>query len=214
MSYYGKIAIAKLNEKDEKENKMDVESIVKGLRKKELEKAGFDKKTIDYLSKQKNNTEDEKENASVQDKFSHKGCLITILKKGEGKYTFTITKDGREEGTNNVYSTQDAAERDAKKEVDMVWNSDEEKSYYAKIVEQKKERKNYKFTDKEIADYLRSNPSYAKQYVRKKTNGKAENITIHPENLTAELEENGKTYVFKFVADESVGFVLKYVGTK
>ena len=137
MSYYGKIAIAKLNEKEEKENKMDVESIVKGLRKKELEKAGFDKKTIDYLSKQKHNTEEEKENASVQDKFSYKGCLITILKKGEGKYTFTITKDGREEGTNNVYSTQDEAERKAKREIETNWNSKEEKGYYAKIVEQK-----------------------------------------------------------------------------
>lgn len=93
-------------------------------------------------------------------------------------------------------------------------NSDEEKGYYAKLAAEKQERKNYKFTDKEISDYLKSNPSQAKQYVRKKTAGKAENITIHPESLTAELDENGKTHLFKFVSDESLGFILKYMGTK
>lgn len=236
---------------------------------------------------------------SVQDKFSYKGALITILKKSEGKYTYTVTKDGREEGTNDVYPTQDKAESEAKREVETNWNEKEEKEekdnenfhylgktfsvtsgnykdvrkqieqtykdavaklerkissatgsekskleeelrkiksgyketleefdwgcgnekeeeegYYAKLAEEKQERKNYKFTDKEISDYLKSNPSQAKQYVRKKTAGKAENITIHPETLTAELDENGKTHLFKFVSDESLGFILKYVGTK
>lgn len=102
-------------------------------------------------------------------------------------------------------------EREYKKH---LHNSDEEKGYYAKLAEEKAERKNYKFTDKEISDYLKSNPSQAKQYVRKKTAGKAENITIHPETLTAELDENGKTHLFKFVSDESLGFILKYMGTK
>ena len=94
------------------------------------------------------------------------------------------------------------------------FNNEKEKGYYAKLAEEKQERKNYKFTDKEISDYLKSNPSQAKQYVRKKTAGKAENITIHPETLTAELDENGKTHLFKFVSDESLGFILKYMGTK
>lgn len=144
MSYYGKIAIAKLNEKDKKENKMDVESIVKGLRKKELEKAGFDKKSINYLTK--NNTEDEKENASVEDKFSYKGCLITILKKSEGKYTFSITQKGREEGSNNVYSTQAEAERKAKREVEEEWanSKGEDMNYYEKIIAEKKNKKEEK----------------------------------------------------------------------
>ena len=251
-----------------------------------------------FLRSHKNNSKEEKDNASVQDKFRHKGCMITILKKGENQYTFTIEQNGREEGTNKVYPSQDKAEREAKREVEVNWNEKEEtenaseadiramysqiqelkkkgikgenidkfyaavnyraaaeehrkkykqtgqeaykiaaekadrqadqwikeinrsirnekeKGYYAKLAEEKQERKNYKFTDKEIADYLKSNPSSAKQYVRKKTAGKAENITIHPETLTAELEENGKIHVFKFVSDESLGFILKYIGTK
>lgn len=63
---------------------------------------------------------------SVQDKFSYKGALITILKKAEGKYTYTVTKDGREEGTNDVYPTQDKAEAEAKREVEVNWNEKEE----------------------------------------------------------------------------------------
>ena len=255
-------------------------------------------KTIKEIWERVANSKEEKDNASIQDRFRYKGCMITILKKGENQYTFTIEQNGREEGTNKVYPSQDKAEREAKREVEVNWNEKEEtenaseadiramysqiqelkkkgikgenidkfyaavnyraaaeehrkkykqtgqeaykiaaekadrqadqwikeinrsirnekeKGYYAKLAEEKQERKNYKFTDKEIADYLKSNPSSAKQYVRKKTAGKAENITIHPETLTAELEENGKIHVFKFVSDESLGFILKYIGTK
>lgn len=83
------------------------------------------------------NSKEEKDNASVQDKFRHKGCLITILKKSENQYTFTIEQDGREEGTSKVFSTQDQAESAAKREVEGNWNEKEKKGYYQSIVEKK-----------------------------------------------------------------------------
>ncbi len=84
-----------------------------------------------------NNSKEEKDNTSVQDKFSYKGCLITILKKGEGSYSYTISQNGREEGTNDVYPTQDKAEAEAKREVEINWNEKEE-GYYAKLAKEKK----------------------------------------------------------------------------
>ena len=85
----------------------------------------------------RHNSKEEKDNASVQDKFRHKGCLITILKKSENQYTFTIEQDGREEGTSKVFSTQDQAESAAKREVEGNWNEKEKKGYYQSIIEKK-----------------------------------------------------------------------------
>ena len=93
------------------------------------------------LIKGKRNAKEEKDNASVQDRFRHKGCMITILKKGENQYTFTIEQDGREEGTNATYPTQDKAESEAKREVEVNWNEKEE-GYYAKLAEEKVAKKN------------------------------------------------------------------------
>ena len=88
-----------------------------------------------------NNEKEEKDNASVQDRFRYKGCMITILKKGENQYTFTVEQDGREEGTKAIYPTQDKAESEAKREVEANWNEKEE-GYYAKLAEEKASRKN------------------------------------------------------------------------
>ena len=203
MSYYGKIAVAKLNEKEEKENgvsydlvkaiveegrkrgltgselnrwvaekvrafdnskeekenKMDVESIVKGLRKKELEKAGFDKKTIDYLSK--NNTEDEKENGidshlrsligkkfkkdsdlerAVKQAISAKisdwnGSKMTVFDKQTDEKFILTTEDNNKYGAEQEFWISKVEKT----------NSKEEKNYYAKIVEQKhNEKKNFR----------------------------------------------------------------------
>lgn len=89
-----------------------------------------------YMKKAGIKNSEEKDNASVQDRFRHKGCMITILKKGENQYTFTIEQDGREEGTNATYPTQDKAESEAKREVEVNWNEKEE-GYYAKLIEEK-----------------------------------------------------------------------------
>lgn len=86
--------------------------------------------------KEKQNSKEEKDNASVQDRFRYKGCMITILKKGENQYTFSVEQNGHEEGTNATYPTQDKAESEAKREVEVNWN-EKEKGYYAKLVEEK-----------------------------------------------------------------------------
>lgn len=90
----------------------------------------------------KDNEKEEKDNASVQDRFRHKGCMITILKKGENQYTFSIEQNGREEGTNATYPTQDKAESEAKREVEANWNEKEE-GYYAKLAKEKKNSNAY-----------------------------------------------------------------------
>lgn len=93
------------------------------------------------LIKEKQNAKEEKDNASVQDRFRYKGCMITILKKGENQYTFSVEQNGREEGSNKVYPSQDKAEAEAKREVEINWNEKEE-SYYAKLAEEKAAKKN------------------------------------------------------------------------
>lgn len=107
---------------------------LKRIWEKRLPKSKFE---VDALPR---NSKEEKDNASVQDRFRHKGCMITILKKGENQYTFTIEQDGREEGTNATYPTQDKAESEAKREVEVNWNEKEE-GYYAKLAEEKASRK-------------------------------------------------------------------------
>lgn len=74
------------------------------------------------------NSKEEKDNASVQDRFRYKGCMITILKKGENQYTFSVEQNGHEEGTNATYPTQDKAESEAKREIEVNWNEKEEKN--------------------------------------------------------------------------------------
>lgn len=87
---------------------------------------------------EKANSKEEKDNDSVEDKFRHKGCLITIVKKSSGRYAFSITQNGHEEMSDQTYSTQDEAERGAKREVEEVWSSkDNSKSYYQSIIEKK-----------------------------------------------------------------------------
>lgn len=65
-------------------------------------------------------------------KFTYKECLVTILQLNtgmfSGRYTFSITKDGREELSKDVSTSQQEAERKAKREVEEEWaNSKDEK---------------------------------------------------------------------------------------
>ena len=102
-------------------------------------KAGF-KETLESLKwgAEWDNSKEEKDNDSVEDKFRYKDCLITIVKKSSGRYAFSITQNGHEEMSDQTYSTQDEAERGAKREVEEVWSSkDNSKSYYQSIIEKK-----------------------------------------------------------------------------
>lgn len=112
------------------------------------------------LIKEKQNSKEEKDNASVQDRFRHKGCMITILKKGENQYTFTIEQSGREEGTNATYPTQDKAESEAKREVEANWNEKEE-GHYAKLSEEKKAKRNALEPVKRAEQLAREGKQYA-----------------------------------------------------
>lgn len=100
----------------------------------------------------------EKDNDSVEDKFRHKDCLITIVKKSSGRYAFSIAQNGHEEMSDQTYSTQDEAERKAKAEVEEVWSSKEE-NHYAKLAEEKKQKENFWYkeqTPEEAARILKS----------------------------------------------------------
>lgn len=73
----------------------------------------------------------EKKNGTFDEvrKFTYKECLVTILQLNtgmfSGRYTFSITKDGREELSKDVSTSQQEAERKAKREVETVWNEKE-----------------------------------------------------------------------------------------
>ena len=118
---------------------------------------------------------EEKRNSSFDEvrKFTYKECLVTILQLNtgmfSGRYTFSITKDGREELSKDVSTTQQEAERKAKREVESVWN---EKENGYDIVE-KGTMKGYEYFIEEI-----STPSKSSFRANLKKDGKVI-ITTH-----------------------------------
>jgi len=142
MGYYADLIKQKQNAKEEKDNDMD--QFVKGLRKKELERAGFDKKSISYLTKKNG---EEKDNGLVKSEV-YKGYTIDVssmVEKGKvvGYEVHIADKNYKQVGWELWFKTQEEAIKWGKSKIDSgKFNSTEEKGYYAKLAEEKAAKKN------------------------------------------------------------------------